>query len=189
LTGVKAPRLGEAGAALLFIVGDRGRRGFRVGGTSGSFLGGAACFLFRANPGFFLGAAIFLGASALFFGGDHGLLVVAAARFLERVHPRFFGFAEQALLKLAARGGIVGGTLRRTRSGRRLGSLRNRLRRWRGFLHLGHFGFARPSKDAALLHLDHDGVRPAMTEALLHLAGLNRALQAQRRARSEFRLI
>jgi hypothetical protein len=181
------------GTAILVLVGDCGsdRRfgGLRLRGGTLGFLGGAAGFFLCALAGFLFRASIFVGTAALFLSRRHSLAIVAPARFLERGHAGFLRLAEQALLKLAAGRRIVGGTLRRTRSGRRLGSLRNRLRRWRGFLHLGHFGFARPSKDAALLHLDHDGVRPAMTEALLHLAGLNRALQAQRRARSEFRLI
>ena len=39
------------------------------------------------------------------------------------------------------------------------------------------------------LDLDHDGVRPAVAEALLHLARLDRALEAKRRSRSQSRLV
>ena len=48
-------------------------------------------------------------------------------------------------------------------------------------------GFAGLAEDAALLDLDHDGVRAAMAEALLDLAGLDRALEAQRRPGAKLR--
>ena len=118
--------------------------------------------------------------------------ILAAARFLERGQARFLGLAQQAGLQLAAGGGIVGDRARRglrrgaAGSGGARGAARaaaaaaSRLRR---------FGLARAAEDAALLHLDHDRVRAAMAEALLHLAGLDRALEAQRRARSQLRLV
>ena len=47
--------------------------------------------------------------------------------------------------------------------------------------------FARAAEDAALLDLDHDRVRAAVAEALLDLAGLDRALEAQRRPGAKLR--
>ena len=81
-----------------------------------------------------------------------------------------------------ARGARRGG--RGGRPGRRLGRFGNRL----GLGRLG--GGASPglAENAALLDLDHHGVRAAMAEALLDLAGLNRALEAQRRPGAKLRL-
>ena len=148
----------------------------------------AAWPLPRPLLGFFLGAPIVLGAAAFVVARRLGLLVLAAARFLERGQARFLGLAQQLLLALAAGGGVVGRARRGLGAGAGSGARatgaggRDRLR-------LRRLGFARTAEDAALLDLDHDGVRAAMAEALLHLARLDRALQAQRRARSEFRLV
>ena len=105
------------------------------------------------------------------------------------VQPRFLGLAQQLLLQLL-RG------RRRHRPGARRASARaaarargDRRRRAATRLRLRRLGLARAAEDAALLDLDHDGVRAAVAEALLHLAGLDRALEAQRRARSQLRLV
>ena len=152
----EAARLGPA---ILFLLG--GRRG---SGSLRGRLGGAARFLFGALAGLFLGAnarfllgpAIVLGAALLFLGRLDRLAMLAAAGLLERGETGLLGLAEQLFLALAPRGGIVDrarGRLRR----RRLGG-DGRRRRRRGFLDLRRFGFAGPAEDAALLHLDHDGV-------------------------------
>ena len=76
--------------------------------------------------------------------------------------------------------------LRRGGSGR----LRRRLGRFGDGFGLGASAggrFARPAEDAALLDLDHDRVRAAVAEALLDLAGLDRALEAQRRPGAKLR--
>ena len=71
---------------------------------------------------------------------------------------------------------------------------RSRLRRWCGRAALrrrarapARRSFARAAEDAALLDLDHDRVRAAVAEALLDLAGLDRALEAQRRPGAKLR--
>ena len=72
----------------------------------------------------------------------------------------------------------------------RRGGLRRRLGRFGDRLGLGRLGrrrFARAAEDAALLDLDHDRVRAAVAEALLDLAGLDRALEAQRRPGAKLR--
>ena len=140
--------------------------------------------------GFFLGLASVLGAALFFLGLLDLDAIVAAARFLERGHARFVGFAQQALLHLAAGGDVLAGRALRRR-GSRLGGGR-RLRRLGGRdRSLGRFGrgFARAAEDAALLDLDDDRVRAAVAEALLDLAGLDRALEAQRRPGTKLGLV
>ena len=185
---------GMAGTPVLVLLDGDGRRSGGLGRSVAAglfgllFLGGLLRLVLGALLGLFLGAAIFLGAATLVIARRLGLLVLAPARFLERREAIFLGLAQQLLLALAARGGIFGRP--RSRLGRRRGlrRARNRLRS-RNRLRLCRLGLARTAEDAALLDLDHDGVRAAMAEALLHLARLDRALQAQRRARSEFRLV
>jgi hypothetical protein len=179
-------------AVLVLVLGRGGRNGF--GGASG-FLGGAAGLLLgREAVGFdalLFGPAIVLGASFLFLGRLGRLPVLAAARFLELLEPRFLGLAEQPVLQLAAGRGVADGTLlrrgrpRRGRGGRDRGG---RLGRFRGGRGRGFLGGVGP-EDAALLDLDHDRVGAAVAEALLDLAGLDGALQAQWGARAELRLI
>ena len=130
------------------------------------------------------GVALVLFSAALLFFDRLGLLaILATARFLERGHALLFGFAQHTLLALArrlvARGGLRRWLGRSNRS-RRGGRLGHGCRR--------RFGLAGLAQHAAPLDLDHDGVRAAMAEALLHLAGLDRALQAQRCAGAQFRL-
>ena len=111
-----------------------------------------------------------------------------AARILERGHARFLGLTQQALLHFLAGGNVVGRPL----GGRRLGRRSRRLgRRHRSLnLRLGRCGrLSGLAQDAPLLDLDNDGVRAAMAEALLHLAGLDRALQAQRRPGTKLGLV
>ena len=171
------------------------RLGLRRGGLSfvGRRRGGSERLLLRAAGGFLrgrlLGLAVFLGAAALFLiGGGLGLFL-AAAGVLERGHAGFLGLAQQLLLKLPATRDLIRRRgLARLRSGgrwfrRRLGCFGDRLgsRRRRSF--------ARAAQDAALLDLDHHGVRTAVAEALLDLAGLDRALEAQRRPGAKLRFV
>ena len=97
----------------------------------------------------FLGAAILLGAALLFLGRLGRLLVLAPARFLERVQARFLGLAKQFVLQLAAGGGVVDRALRRGRLRRRLGGLRGargRGGRLRRLLDLGASPAPRPGR-------------------------------------------
>ena len=134
------------------------------------------------------GAAIFLGAAALFLLRFEPVTLFAATRFLERVHARFLGFAQQLGLQfLAGQQRVAGrdgrGCRRRCRA-RSLGDGRG----GRGRFHHGRFGRTTGAEDTAALHFDHDGVRPPVAEALLDLAGLDRALQPKRLTHPEFRL-
>src|SRR4249919_1426972 len=171
------------------------RLGGRFGSGAGRFLGGEALsfrsLLNREASGLFLGLAIFLGAALLFLGLLLLGAVLAAARLLERGHASLFGLAQQAFLHFLAGGNVVDRAL-----GRRLGGGGGRLRRGgdggRFGLRLGRRGFAGLAEDAPLLDLHDDGIRAAVAEALLHLAGLDRALQAQRWPGTElglFRLV
>src|SRR5438270_6655715 len=180
---------GAPGFPLLFLLGDGGRRNFGYHRS----LGNAARLLFgpahRLFGGGFLGLAIVFGAAALFFRGGRACVFFAAARVLKGRHPRLVRLAQQAGLQLTAGADIV---LRRRAAGLRRG--RGRLgRRARGLgdgFGLGRLGrrrFARTAKDAPLLDLDNDRVRTAVAEALFDLAGLDRALEAQRRPGAKLR--
>src|SRR6185369_12563113 len=108
--------------------------------------------------------------------------------FLERGETRLLSLAQQLLLKLLAGGGLLGGrrlARRGGRGGRRhgLGRFGDRLGRRR------RRSFAGTAQDAALLDLDDDRVRAAVAEALLHLARLDRALEAQRRPGAKLRFV
>ena len=177
---------GTAEAALFLIFDDR-RCGRFFGGRRGRsserlFLGAAG-----GLGGFLFGLAILFGAALFFLGRGARSMIVAAARFLERGHARFLGLAQQLGLHFLAGGDVFG----RRRAARRRGGrsrLRRRLGRFGGRLgRLGRRRFARLAEDAALLDLDHDRVRAAMAEALLDLAGLDRALEAQRRPGAKLR--
>ena len=165
------------------IVGWRGRLGRRLGGLLRRFLGGEAGGFGR----FFLGLAILLGAALLVLGRGLGLLVVAAARFLGRGQAGLLGLAQQFLLQFLA--GLRAIDLRRGGLRRGLGGARDGRRRGLDGLRLRRLGLARAAENAALLHLDDHGVRAAVAEALLHLARLDRAPDAQRRPRSQCRLV
>ncbi len=170
--------------ALVVLDGDRRRlSGFGRGGALRLFLGGKTGGL----GGVLLGLAIVFGAALLVFGLRFGLGLLAAARILERLHPLLFGLAHQARRTLlrGLGGGRARGGLRRG-LGRRRG---DRLGRSDDGLRLRRLGLAGTAQDAALLDLNDDGVRAAMAEALLHLAGLDRALQAQRCPGAQFRLV
>ena len=92
-----------------------------------------------------------------------------------------------ACISLRAVMSSCGDGLRRRRGaagfGRRLGRFGDGLRLRR----LGRRRFARLAEDAALLDLDDDRVGTAVAEALLDLASLDRALDAQRRPGSKLR--
>src|SRR5207237_1028032 len=165
------------------------------GRRRGGFLGGAPGLFLGLNAGLlgsgFLGLAIFLGAATFVLGlGDFGA-VFALARFLRQAQAVFLGLALHALEIGAPLGDLLSfrGAARRRRGGggwlrRRLGSFGDRL--WLGlFDRRGRF--ARAAEDAALLDLDDDRVGAAVAEALLDLAGLDRALEAQRRPRAKLR--
>ncbi len=175
-----------------------GGRGLLDGRLRGRFHGCAS--------GLFLGTTILFGTTPFFLGRLCLGALFATTRLFKRGHPRFLGLAQQALLHLAAlerrHGARDGGGCRarrrrrshragcsRSRSSWRTGRRRRGGRGCRNLLdHVG-LGFARPTEHAAALDLDDDGVRPAMAEALLHLTRLDRALEAQRRAHSQFRLV
>jgi hypothetical protein len=185
---------GMAGAPVLVLLDGHGlRSGGLRRSVAGSLLGrhvfGALLRLvLGALLRLVLSATILLGAATFVVARRLRLLVLAPTRFLERGEPIFLGLAQQLLLALAAGGGVFG----RTRGwlGHRRGLRRadDRLR-GRNRLRLCRLDLARAAENAALLDLDHDGVRAAMAETLLHLARLDRALQAQGGARSEFRLV
>ncbi len=136
-------------------------------------------------PGVGLGAL--LGATTLVLGRPGALGVLTTTRAFQRRHPRFFRLAQQLGLHLLARQrAVVGRALRCGRSRLRCG--RDRLGRSR--LLDGHLGLAGTSAEhAATLYLDHHRIGSAVAEALLHLAGLDRALQPQGRAHAKFRLV
>src|SRR3546814_13644639 len=81
------------------------------------------------------------------------------------LHALLFGIAEQALLAFARR--LVG--RRRWTRRCRLGSRSGRGRRF-GF-DLWRLGLAGLAQHTTALDLDHHGIRAAVAEALLHLAG------------------
>ena len=76
------------------------RRGAARRGASGAGAGAAGGRLRRWRR-LVLGAQLLLGAAALLLDRLDLLALLAAARFLERVHPRLVGLAQQALLLLA----------------------------------------------------------------------------------------
>ena len=197
------PRLGRAGSGRL------GAGRMAAGGGScaplSSSAGGAAASgsaaASAARRGLFLGRerapASAAASSALRFSSARRRssslcsslgAVLAAARFLERRQARFLGLAQQLRLKLLAAGHLV---LRRTACaaagaagfGAGFGRFGDRL----GLGRFGRRSFARAAEDAPLLDLDHDRVRAAVAEALLDLAGLDRALEAQRRPGAKLR--
>jgi hypothetical protein len=104
----------------------------------------------------------------------------------------FLDLAQQARLLFLAGGDVVGDRATRATGagagaragwrGRRGGGLRLGLGLRSGRL-------AGTAEDAALLDLDHHRVGAAMAEALLDLAGLDRALDAQRRPGTQLRLV
>src|SRR5438270_7912593 len=175
--GVTAGAAG--GTAFFFVLVDRrsdlGLR--RTFGRAASFLLGAETSLFGS---FLFRLAILVGAAALIFALRRADAFFAAAGFFGRGEPRFLCFAQELRLKLLAAGDIV--LWRRLASGRRGRSwLRRRL--WHFGHGLGRRGrrcVARAAEDTALLDLDDDRVRAAVAEALLDLAGLDRALESQR---------
>src|SRR6476661_601974 len=176
----------SANGALLFLCrsGDLGLCR-SLGGAAGFFLGLALSFL----GGGLLGPAILFGAATLLGAGVLECTVLAAARFLERGKTGFLGFAEQLGLHFPAGRDVV---LRRglARGRRRRGGLRRGLRRLgggRGRWLRRRRRFARAAQDAPLLDLDDDRVGAAVAEALLDLAGLDRALEAQRRPGAKLR--
>jgi hypothetical protein len=179
-------------ATVGFFLSGRSRFGLRRGGgRCDRFLFGTARIFFGLFAYLLFGPAVFLRAAALFLGRLLRLAILAPARLLQRGHARLFRLAEKFFLKLLAGGGV------RYRTGRLCVGLRLRClcgrRRCglglRRLFHLRRIRFTRLAQNPALLHLHHDGVGSAMTEALLHLARFHRALQAQRRARSQLRLI
>ncbi len=150
----------------------------RLGRRLRSFLGGSASVFLGAQTRFFFGATIVIGAAAFFLTGFLSRAALTAARFLERVEARFLGLAKETVLKLAACGRIVYRTRRGCWSRRRLRRASNGRRLLRGLLHLRRFDLSRTAEDATLLYLHDHGVRPPVAEALLHLSGFNRTLQA-----------
>ena len=117
--------------------------------------------------------------------------VLAAARFLERGQARFLGLAQQ-LRPAVPCGAVMSSPARRLArlpararpASAPASGARRRARAWAP----RRAGFARAAEDAALLDLDDDRVRAAVAEALLDLAGLDRALEAQRRPGAKLRL-
>ena len=105
--------------------------------------------------------------------------------FITPASSRFFSFAEQLFLDLLARKLGLGrspGGWRRWRRRRRRRSLD---------LDLDNrcsLGLAGLAKDAAAFHFHNNSVLPPVAEALLHLASLDRPLDAKRCAHSQFRL-
>src|SRR4051794_30957056 len=187
--GVTARRAPNDRAIFLLLLrcGSLGLRrcgGFRC--LTSLFLGLLASFLSRC----LFGLAIVFGAAALFLALLGAGPILAAARFLEAGEPRFLGLAEELGLHLLAGGNLFAlCQLARLRS-RWL--RRDRSRRWRRghcfrLRRLGRGRFAGAADDAPLLDLDDHRVRAAVAEALLDLAGLDRALEAQRRPGSKLR--
>src|SRR3954451_3541432 len=176
-----------ADGAAFFFVGDRrgdNRLGRRFGGALGLFL----CTLTSFLRGGLLGLAVLVGAAALIDALRATRALFPAAGFLERGETRFLRLAQQLGLQLLAAGDVV---LRR-------GLARGWSRRGRLRCGLGRFGdgrgrrlsgrsFARAAEDPALLDLDDDRIGAAVAEALFDLAGLDRALEAQRRPGSKLR--
>jgi hypothetical protein len=169
----------------------------RRGGSGGvGRVGGARFFLDPAlgvflglASGVFLGLALVLGALLLVLGRvDLGLLL-AATGVLKRGHPRFLGLASSAACS-SLRAAMSSADERRGATG----AARGRRRTGAGAAACGSGSgarrrFAGTAEDAALLDLDHHRVRAAMAEALLDLAGLDRALDAQRRPGTQLRLV
>ena len=159
----------------------------RRSGSLGLFLDAARSFSFRSLGG----QAIFLCPALFILSRGKTLRILTAARFFKRVHAGFFRFTQQLGLKLLARhqalrrrGTCGSSRLRRARLRllrRRSGRSRSRSRR-RVSLRRGRAGFARLAQDTAPLHLNHDRILAAMAELLLHLAGFNGPLDAQRLA-------
>ena len=161
------------------------RRGF--GGAARFFLGGArAC-----SAAALLGLAVFFGAAAL----------VLALRDLRRA-PRGGALprARPGALPRPRAAGCVCSSLRRgdlvlrPRAAARRGAAQRACGAGLGASATGsglgasaRRRFARAAEDAALLDLDDDRVRAAVAEALLDLAGLDRALEAQRRPGAKLR--
>ena len=178
----------------------RGRgldRRSRLGGFGGLGLLGGFGSLGGLDLGIFGSLAIFLGAALFFLAGGKARGILTAARIFQRGHAGFLGLAQQLGLqfltrhqalrrRLAHGGGLRRALLRRRRGGtgcgRRCGRGRRRISLGRSsgrsagaFTRLAH-------GDAAPLHLNHDRVLAAMAELLLHLTGLDRALDPQRLA-------
>jgi len=176
-----------AGTAAFFLFLNRGSddlgRGGRLRGAARFFLGLEARFL----CGGFLCLAVLVGAAALVLALHRADALFTAAGFLEGGEARFLRLTQQLLLKFLASGDVV---LRgRLARGSRRGGLRRRLGRFgdrRGLRRLGR-RFAGPAENAALLDLDNDRIRAAVAEALFDLAGLDRALETQRRPGSKLR--
>ena len=173
-----------AEAALLGFFGHRNSSRFcilrrrRCSCGKRLFLSSASGFL----GGCLFGATILLGSATLFLVGRTLGLFLAAARILERGHAGFLRLAEKARLHFLAVRDLFG----RGRPARLRSCRSNRLRRWCGRRRFGNGlgrrrrSFARLREDAPLLPLDDYRVRAAVAEALLDLAGLYRALDAQR---------
>ncbi len=167
----------------------------RLGLRSGGRLSSSASFFLGLNTrlldrGLF-GLAVVFGAALFVFALLGALAIIATASFLERRQARFLGLAQKAGLHFLARSDVIDrrGALRLRSRG---SGLRRRLRRFGDGFRLRSLGgrsFARASKNSALLDLDHHGVGAAVAEALLDLAGLDRALEAQRRPGSKLRLV
>ena len=179
---------------------DRSRRRRRCRDRSGSrFDHGGRCGRRRLDRlrrlGFRLGPCTLGGAVTLVLDrlGPFGFL--ATTPFFQRVHALFFGLAEQlglALLRrqitlLLTHGG--GRRLRRARLRCRSGGRRSRGGRGNRGVRDLHVGLARTAQDARTLGFHDHRIRSAVAEALLHLAGLDRALHTQRCAHAKFRLL
>ena len=154
------PRAGRAGSGRLRPGHGRGRgagagrsSSSSVGGRCGGLaagarrrLGGAARLFLGGEAGGFGASssalAIVLGAALLVLGRGLGLVLLAAARFLERGHARLFGLAQQVLLtapcarsRVVWRGAAAG-------FGRGLGGAGDRLGRGDDGLGLRRLGLA-----------------------------------------------
>ena len=198
------PRLGRAGSGRRGPV--HGRRG---GGRRARPLAAAGAAAFAARPALrrrgallprrfrraCLGGLLPRPCDFLRRGGallGRSTLIASSRRRASSSEVRrdFLGLAQQLGLHFLAGGDVVGGDgLRRGRRGS--SRLRRRLGRFgdgRGRRRLGRGrSFARAAEDAALLDLDDDRVGTAVAEALLDLAGLDRALEAQRRPGAKLR--
>ena len=160
------PRVGRAGSGRL--AGAWPWRAARAGGARPRPRRPAPAAAARRGPGsaarrasssaatagglgaLFLGLAILLGAALLVLGRGRGLLLLAAAGFLERGQPRALGLAQQFLLQLLARRRGVGRALGRLGRGLGLGRARDRRRRRRRRARrLGRVGLAGPAAACA----------------------------------------
>ncbi len=136
-------------------------------------------------------AGLFLRTGALCLDRFTRDAFVAAAMLLGRVHAGLFGLAQQLGLQFEARQAGIAAGCRPRRGGRRRGrggTLR-RGGRFGGSRFDGLLLFAGTAEHTAALHLHDHRIGAAMAEALLHLAGFHGALEAERRAGAQLRLV